>query len=144
MRTDYKKHLWVLSNIVASHYSIKTEDLYGRNRHRPYAPARQMVWKIAKDIYGYDLPLDTIGKIFMGRTHATILQGVRSISNQIDTDRSVYNDYKKLLILAKIRIGIYERNEQMTLVKKLKEIIGFSDMVHARVAIREILSTLIN
>lgn len=140
----YRKPVWSVTSIVASYYGLKVVDLYGFNRHRPFVPARQIVWKIIKDAYGSDIPLVDIGLFFGRRTHATILQGIRSISNQIDTDRALYSDYKKLSALARVKLGLEKHDPRLELAKRLRGVIGCSNMVHARVAIREILSTLVN
>ena len=123
-----------ITDIVASHYGIGRTDLLGKNRHRPYTPARQMVWRMVRELYP-DFTLILLGEIF-NRTHATILQGIRSISDQIDTDRELRGDY---VCLTDKCAKIGEKEPQNEHERRISEALECSNLDDMKLKLREIL-----
>lgn len=140
MRTPefYKQMTLSITDIVASHYGLERTDLLGKNRHRPYTPARQMVWKMVRELYP-DFTLILLGEIY-NRSHATILQGIKSISDQIDTDRELRGDYICLIaICAKIDEKEPLTEPQNEYERRISEILECSNLVDMKLKLREIL-----
>ena len=136
MRTPefYKQMTLSITDIVASHYGLERTDLLGKNRHRPYTPARQMVWRMVRELYP-DFTLILLGEIF-NRSHATILQGIRSISDQIDTDRDLRGDY---ICLIEICAKIGENEPQNEYERRISEALECLNLVDMKLKLREIL-----
>ena len=136
MRTHefYKQMTLSITDIVASHYGLERTDLLGKNRHRPYTPARQMVWRMVRELYP-DFTLILLGEIF-NRSHATILQGIRSISDQIDTDRELRGDYVCLIAISS-KIG--ENEPQNEFERRINEAFECPNLDDVRFKLRKIL-----
>lgn len=77
-------------------YDITDEDLTGRSRRAKLVEARQMCWLVLRR--KGQKTLESIGKAFGGRTHATVYEGIKHIENLIETDRTTRENYQKVTI----------------------------------------------
>lgn len=70
----------IIKRIVEEFYSL---DITTKTRERNYVEARAMYYKIVRD--NTKLSLEVIGKS-VNRNHATVLHGINTLSNWIDTE----------------------------------------------------------
>lgn len=70
----------IIKRIVEEFYSL---DITTKTRERNYVEARAMYYKIVRD--NTKLSLEAIGKS-VNRNHATVLHGIKTLSNWIDTE----------------------------------------------------------
>jgi predicted nuclease with TOPRIM domain len=70
----------IIKRIVEEFYSL---DITTKTRERNYVEARAMYYKIVRD--NTKLSLEVIGKS-VNRNHATVLHGIKTLSNWIDTE----------------------------------------------------------
>lgn len=84
---------------VCAHYDINPAVLCQSNRRRDIVIARNVCWhlmrRLMKRIY-----LTEMGRMFH-KDHTTVIHGLRSIANDIDTDPTIMRDVEA--IAAKIR-----------------------------------------
>ena len=80
---------------VADFYQLKIADLIGKKRTRTIARPRQMAMALAKDLTQQSLP--SIGQVFGGRDHTTVLHACRKINELKESDADIREDYKNLL-----------------------------------------------
>lgn len=69
--------------IVASHFDVKTEDIRGDARLRPFVRPRQACYRLMTDLLCMSRP--SIGKFFY-RDHTTVLSGLQTALRLHDTD----------------------------------------------------------
>jgi chromosomal replication initiator protein len=74
-------------NAVVRYYGVKVSDLHSKRRNRSIAFPRQVCMYIARHATRYSL--EEIGGYFGGRDHTTVLHGVRTVQNQLETDPDV-------------------------------------------------------
>ncbi len=77
----------IIKRIVEEFYSL---DITTKTRERNYVEARAMYYKIVRD--NTKLSLEVIGKS-VNRNHATVLHGIKTLSNWIDTERTIKARY---------------------------------------------------
>ncbi|MBZ4687620.1 MAG: chromosomal replication initiator protein [Clostridia bacterium] len=73
-----------IQELVASHFSLKIEDLKGKKRTRSVAYPRQIAMYLARELT--DLSLPKIGEAFGGRDHTTVLHAQEKIEKDIKKD----------------------------------------------------------
>jgi chromosomal replication initiator protein len=78
--------LELIQDKVAGHYNIPVEKLSAKTRRRPIVIARQLAMHLAKTLTNHSLK--TIGDMFGGRDHTTVLYSCRAVQDMIDTDES--------------------------------------------------------
>lgn len=133
-----RRQVYKISCLVAAKMEVKVNDLYAPGRQQPAATARQMVWRIAKDIHQSKLPDRQLAQFF-NRGRVTILQGVRSVSNQIDTNRHIREQYRILLASARNTLRIPDPGPA-AYDRRLVEVLRCSNIISARIALRKIMS----
>lgn len=69
---------------VASFYSLKPDDLTGRQRRKKIAGPRQMAMYLMRQETEASLP--RIGKALGGRDHTTVLYGCQKVAEQVEID----------------------------------------------------------
>ena len=79
---------------IANHFGITVEDLKGKARYERFSKARHIAFKILSE--RNKISLSSIAKQF-NRTHATVIFGIRSITNLIDTEKSMRFHYRTIL-----------------------------------------------
>ncbi len=80
-----------LQKLVEEFYEL---DITRNTRKRNYVEARAMYYKIVRD--NTRLSLEAIGKT-VNRDHASVFYGIKSLSNWIDTDRTIKARYRLLV-----------------------------------------------
>ncbi|UOO92915.1 chromosomal replication initiator protein DnaA [Vitreoscilla stercoraria] len=79
---------------VADFYQLKIADLVGKKRSRPIARPRQMAMALAKDLTQQSLP--SIGNVFGGRDHTTVMHAHKTIHDLKHGDAKLAQDYDYL------------------------------------------------
>lgn len=72
---------------------ITVHDLLGRSRITPLPVARQILWKRLRKVYS----LSSIGRMFSGRDHSTVIAGIIRANELIDVDDYFAKKYDNLL-----------------------------------------------
>jgi chromosomal replication initiator protein len=80
--------------IVAKHYGVTADDLYGSKRKQELVFPRQVAMHLIKMEFSHSL--DHIGKTFGGRNHTTVLHAINSIKARIQHDRNLARDINAL------------------------------------------------
>jgi chromosomal replication initiator protein len=83
-----------IQKIVAEYYKIRIADLHSKSRARKITRPRQIAMALAKELTERSLP--EIGDAFGGRDHTTVLHACRKISELLDTDTRMKEDYVNL------------------------------------------------
>lgn len=73
-----------IQQIVCEYFSIQEDLVRARTRKREVVQARQVAMYFSKQFTKHSLK--TIGLKFGGRDHSTVIHGVQSVENQIETD----------------------------------------------------------
>jgi chromosomal replication initiator protein len=81
---------------VALYYGISLLDLLSERRARPVARPRQVAMWLCKQLTPKSLP--TIGRLFGGRDHTTVMHAVRKIEELRHADPNVAHDCEALLL----------------------------------------------
>lgn len=140
MNYEQRKDILRIIELVAEYYQLTPFDLYGLDRHRPFVTARQMAWKITRDLHS-DIVLSELESVFC-RSHSTILPGIKTISDLIDTDKTIRADYKSLM-------GIIspQGKEQYTdekILSDLNEVLNCDTIEEAKIKVQEIIDKIEN
>jgi chromosomal replication initiator protein len=73
--------------VVASYFSLRTEDFKSKRRTRNVAYPRQIAMYLARKLT--DLSLPKIGDEFGGRDHTTVIHAYEKINNELAVDESL-------------------------------------------------------
>ena len=84
----------VIISKVANYYQIKIEDLKGKSREQRYATPRQIAMFILRE--DSKINLSSIGKLFGGRDHSTVLHAIRRIQTDAATNQNLRRDLLSL------------------------------------------------
>ena len=85
-----KAHLFDLEkankiiDLILNEYSLTVETIKSKSRVKPLPEARFICYELIK--YNTELSLKSIGKIFSGRDHSTIINGLKAVSDWKHTD----------------------------------------------------------
>ncbi len=79
---------------VASHFSIRTADMFSARRARQISRPRQIAMYLAKNLTASSYP--EIGRQFGGRDHTTIMHAVRTIEDLMTRDSHLADDVQLL------------------------------------------------
>lgn len=74
---------------VSAYFMISIEDMLGKNRHKDISLARQIAMYIAKKCT--ECPLKTIGSLFGGRDHSTVIHAINTIELLSRNDKKIKN-----------------------------------------------------
>jgi chromosomal replication initiator protein len=93
---DQEKELSVdnILDVVTLHFDVDLQTLQGKCRKKENVFPRQVAMYMLKELT--NLPLKSIGYHFGGRDHSTVIHAVQSISEAIETDKSVEKTVRKL------------------------------------------------
>lgn len=94
-----KKVQMVISEFCHYYYIIE-KDLKGRSRKEHLSRARNMAMKILRE--DIELSLSDVASVFNNRSHSAAISNIKSITNIIDTEPKIkeqYNDIKRILKL---------------------------------------------
>jgi chromosomal replication initiator protein len=92
--SDRKVTVEEIQKKVASHYSIKFNDMLSPRRARQVALPRQVAMYLSKKFTTLSLP--EIGKSFGGRDHTTVLHACKKIVKTLEEDSSLAEDIRLL------------------------------------------------
>lgn len=76
-----------LLRIVATHFQLKAEDLYGRRRTKEVAHARQIAMFLLREEHALSLP--AIGDHLGGRDHSTVRYGIDKVATDLADDETL-------------------------------------------------------
>lgn len=94
----FQERLVTIHNIqktVAEYYKIRIADLHAKNRSRQVTRPRQLAMALAKELTHHSLP--EIGDAFGGRDHTTVIHACRKVTELMETDARMKEDYHNLL-----------------------------------------------
>lgn len=83
-----------IQKTVAEYYKIRIADLHSKSRARKITRPRQIAMALAKELTERSLP--EIGDAFGGRDHTTVLHACRKITELLDSDTRIKEDYSNL------------------------------------------------
>lgn len=81
-------------DIVSIEYSIEISDMISKKKQADIVNARQIAMYLIKDIL--DLNLTTIGGLFGGRDHSTVISSIRKIEGKIEDENVFKNEISKM------------------------------------------------
>lgn len=81
-------------NVVADYYNLAPYQLTGKIRTSQIALARHIAMYLIRNIL--DVPFTKIGQTFGGKDHATVMNGVTKVENQLKTDKTLQETVTKL------------------------------------------------
>lgn len=76
-----------IQSVVSDFYGITVTDLIGKSRKSKYVLPRHIAMYIIKS--NYNIPYATIGNLFGGRDHSTVLTACEKIENELKQDQSL-------------------------------------------------------
>ena len=74
-------------NVVADYYNLTPSILCGKTRTGQIALARHVAMYLIR--INVDIPLTKIGKMFGGRDHTTVMNGIAKVENMLKTDEAL-------------------------------------------------------
>ena len=80
---------------VAEYYHLSVEELTGPRRARPLVTARHVAMYLVRSLTDYSYP--SIGKVFGGRDHSTVISAVDKITDQMGEKRQLYEQVTTLI-----------------------------------------------
>jgi len=83
-----------IQKTVAEYYKIRIADLHSKSRARKITRPRQIAMALAKELTERSLP--EIGDAFGGRDHTTVLHACRKVSELLNKDPRMKEDYMNL------------------------------------------------
>ena len=140
MNYEQRKDILKIVELVSEYYQLTPFDLYGLDRHRPFVTARQMAWKITRELHS-DIVLSELESIFC-RSHSTILPGIKTFSDLIDTDRTIRADYKSLM--STMRPNNKGQHTDEKILSDLNEVLDCSTIEDAKVKVQEMIDKIEN
>ena len=140
MNYEQRKDILKIVELVSEYYQLTPFDLYGLDRHRPYVTARQMAWKITRELHS-DIVLSELESVFC-RSHSTILPGIKTISDLIDTDRTIRADYKSLMSTMRPNSKEQYTNEKILL--DLNEVLSCENIEEVRIKVQGMIDKIEN
>lgn len=88
-----------ITQAVAEHYHIKTDELFNKKRTQNIAYPRQIAMYLCRELA--DMSYPRIGELFGGRDHTTVIHAYEKISNKSKSDNKLQNDLNTLRELLK-------------------------------------------
>lgn len=85
-------------NVVCNYYNIKKEDLIGKKKNKEIVEPRQICMYLISEIL--ELPLASIGSLFGGRDHTTVIHARDKVGSLIKTNynlKTTINDLKAMI-----------------------------------------------
>ena len=84
-----------IAKSVARAYSVRLSDLRSKTRCKSVVTARNLTLFIARGTL--DVTLQELGRYFAGRDHSTILHGIRTIGEKMETDSELRLQYDQIM-----------------------------------------------
>ena len=76
----------LIIEVVSEHFHISVDQMISKNRSRDIAKPRQIAMYLCKNMTSS--PLDAIGQLLGGRDHSTIIYGIRSVTDEYESNES--------------------------------------------------------
>ena len=76
----------LIIEVVSEHFHISVDQMISKNRSRDIAKPRQIAMYLCKNMTSS--PLDAIGQLLGGRDHSTIIHGIRSVTDEYESNES--------------------------------------------------------
>lgn len=83
-----------IKEVVCARYGISLSEVISKSRKREVVEARYICYKLLKEHTRFSLA--SIGQIFGGFDHATVLHGIITINNLIETNKGVRDTYQEI------------------------------------------------
>ena len=87
-------------NVVCNYYNIKKEDLVGKKKNKEIVEPRQICMYLISEIL--ELPLASIGSLFGGRDHTTVIHARDKVSSLIKTNYNLKTTITDLKAMIKV------------------------------------------
>ena len=94
-----------IQKLVADHFKVPVETLAGKTRKRSIVVARQLSMYLAKNMTNKSLK--SIGEMFGGRDHSTVIYSCKTVQDLLDTDDAIKEDVNELE--RKIKLSLNEK-----------------------------------
>ena len=92
-----------IQSVVCDYLGIPEDLVRARTRKREVVQARQVAMYFSKEITKHSLK--TIGLHFGGRDHSTVIHGIRSVEDQIETDPS----FREMVVAVRKKLELHQR-----------------------------------
>ena len=89
----------LIIEVVSEQFHISVDQMISKNRSRDIAKPRQIAMYLCKNMTSS--PLDAIGQLLGGRDHSTIIHGIRSVTDEYESNEST----RDLIETLKIKIN---------------------------------------
>lgn len=86
--------LFTIVSEVSRYVGVDTETLLGRHKIAQLVELREIIWYLVKT--NFEISYKTIGNLFDGRDHSSILSGVQTIKDVMDVDADVVEKCKMI------------------------------------------------
>lgn len=83
-----------IQKMVCEHYNVKLTEIKSGNRSKPIVTARQVAMYLTKG--HLDKSLQDIGRAFGGKDHSTVINALKKIKNQLETNSDLRKDIDEL------------------------------------------------
>lgn len=83
-----------IQKLVCEHYKVRLIDIKSKSRSKPLVTARQMAMYLIKK--HLDKSLVDIGRAFGGKDHTTVINALKRIEDQLQSDSDLSKDYDEL------------------------------------------------
>ena len=83
-----------IQETVADYYDLRLSDMFSDRRSREVARPRQVAMFLARDLTPKSLP--SIGKLFGGRDHTTVIHAIRHVEALCKVDGDICADVEAL------------------------------------------------
>ena len=80
---------------TAESFGVSIADLEGPSRRQPLARGRQVAMYLCRELT--DLSLPKIGGLFNGRDHTTVIHGINTVKQHMQTDQALFDRVTALL-----------------------------------------------
>ncbi len=74
-------------NITSKYLNIDRKEIFENARQPQIVQARQIAMYLCRDLLGLSYP--SIGKIFAGKDHSTVMYSIKKITNSLDTNKDM-------------------------------------------------------
>ena len=88
-----------IMEVVCKYYNVQQTDLIGKKKNKEIVDPRQVCIYLITDLM--DLPLDSIGKLFGGRDHTTIIHARDKITQNLKTNNNLKTTINDLTAMIK-------------------------------------------
>lgn len=147
MNSYYKNKVSIIAVEICKKFGTNLTALSSKRRYRDkIITPRQLIWCATREIFGQSISLEDLGsyELLGKRDHATVLHGIRTARNLIQTNKLIKSLYYQTLTEIRKKLNISEERfiADTELKIKLSDLLHFDNMVNIKIGIREILKEL--